>query len=83
VSRATNSAGNDSRGVRRFIRDVLKENPTVARVEQIQREVSRTQSQNEARAREARERGATTRDTRGRDMREVVTRIVRRDLERR
>lgn len=84
--RSTNSAGNDTRGVMRFLREVgIK--PTVANVERMGRELRRSQTENEKVEARHREIEATkgvpsTRDEKG-DVHARVRRQVQRDIEKR
>lgn len=78
-----NSVGNDTRGVRRFCREVGMK-PTAANVELIQREVSRSQTENERVQIRARETGrGGTRDAQGRDVVAMHRERVKKEIERR
>lgn len=82
--RPSNSYGNTGKQVRKFLRENGYK-PTVGMVERVQREVSRTESQNEAIDRVhkemERERGVpATVDMKGRDASEAVRRAVQRQL---
>lgn len=78
-----NSYGNDNRGIRKWIRE-MGEKPSVALVERLQREVSRSQTENErvvSRHKEAQAQHGTpsTFDAKG-DVKARVRRIVQTEL---
>lgn len=82
----SNSVGNDNRGIRKWMRE-MGMRPTVASVERMQREVRRTESQNEKveklHKEMARDKGIpSTVDHKG-DVHARVRRIVQKDIERR
>lgn len=81
-----NSVGNTGKQVRKFLRS-RGVKPTIANVERIQREVTRTQTENERVQRiakeQARARGESgTYDSRGQDVHARIRERVQRDLER-
>ena len=78
----TNSHGNTSKDIRKFLRE-CGEKPTMERVEEVQREVSRTQSQNEQVDRIAKEMGLGTHDRKGKVTRERIERKVSEEQKRR
>lgn len=76
----SNTLGNDNRGIRKFLRE-NGYRPTVAMVERVQREVSRTPAQNEAIIKQAKERGGpATVDSKGRDAQARAKAHVQRKL---
>lgn len=80
-----NSVGKSNKEVRRFLRESGVA-PTAANVERIGPEIRRTEAENDRVVREhkemERERGIpSTTDLRGRDMKQVATRIVRRSID--
>lgn len=81
MRRLTNSAGNTAKDVRKFLRKHGVA-PNVAMVERIQREVSRTQSQNERVVAIHKELGGpATVDSRGRDAQAAALAATRRRLD--
>ena len=72
-----NSVGNTNKDIRRFCRENGVP-PTVANVERIQREVCRTQSENERVVRESKERGGPATQYIGRDGRPYGDVLARR-----
>ena len=82
MSKPSNSAGNTSRDVRKFLRSIGVK-PTADNVERVQREVCRTESQHEAVMREAKERGVHgPRDAKGEVAPRIKERIAREQAER-
>lgn len=76
----SNSGGNTNRDVRKFIRE-SGYNPTVANVERVQREIRKSQTENEQTiARAKAQGGPSTVDSRGRDAQEVARARVQKEL---
>ena len=81
--RETNSVGNSTKAIRRFCRENGVK-PTVANVERMQREVSRSQTENERVVSRAKERGGpATTDAKGRDVKRIAESQVRREIAKR
>ncbi len=79
----SNTLGNDSRGIRRFLRENGYK-PDMSTVERVQREVSRTVAQNEAVIRRAKEMGGPATITRdGRDAQAAARAKVQAELAKR
>jgi DNA-binding protein YbaB len=79
----SNSAGNTNRDLRRFLRESGYQ-PTAARIQQVQREVTKSQTENERTVARAKEQGGpSTVDARGRDAQAAARARVQAELARR